>query len=500
MRKLRTFILVSLLTITSAASAQHLSTYTYTNDDEWEIYEAWHNAFWDNNKRNYKADTAQPSADHRGNGMRDNDKSGCSSAIWCQAIYFDMAVNAYKRRLKDPSTSSSDLRKAKNRMSSVYAGEKAHYVNFDFDNSNTNNGWFVYDDIMWWTCALARAYQVSVLAEAPVDDYLTYSEKSFCRVWYGSQKVGDDGSYADPAETGADGKPFTGGMFWEWQPIDHAKPHSDNGFKSACINFPTVIACCTLYDCVPADREAPTGAYPTYQTKDFYLEKAKEIFAWATDHFMSSQYPGRIADGIHGGGPEFSDHLYNQATYIGAACMLYKITGEQQYLDHARAGADYVMKKMCKSSTKNDYSPTRGIKILPFEKGYEQGVYAAIFAQYIKMLIEDCGQTDYLPWIQDNIQYGLNNIDTTRKLQDSDFLNPVAADKVVESYEASALPALMIQFPVATDTAIKNTKNGGKKKSNVYTLDGKIIKSDASDLNGLDKGIYVLNGNKYVVK
>lgn len=503
MKTLKTFFVAGLLSIfaTTTASAVNVD-HTYTNDDEWAVYDAFHNAFWDSNKRNYKADTAQPSADHRGNGMRDNDRSGCSAAIWCQAIYFDMAVNAYRRMLEDPNASSSDVRKAKNRMTTVYNGEKAHYVNFDFDNSNTNNGWFVYDDIMWWTVALARAYEVSQLAGSPVADYLTYSEKSFCRVWYGSKKVGDDGSYADPAETGADGKPFTGGMFWEWQPIDHAKPHSDNGFKSACINFPTVIACCTLYNLVPEDRTAPTDQYPTYQTREFYLEKAKEIYAWAKAHFCSDQYPGRVADGIHGGGPEWSDHLYNQATYIGASCLLYKLTGEEQYLTNAREGTDYVKNKMCKSSPKNEYSPARGIKILPFEKGYEQGVYAAIFAQYIKMLIDDCGQTDYLSWIEDNIQYGFSNMDKTRSLQDADFLNPVTEDKVVESYEGSALPALMLQFPVKSEDAAVQTVRTTKKKSNVYTIEGREVMANATpaDIDKLPNGVYIYNGKKFAVE
>lgn len=478
MKRLKT--IVALVVLFAAMSANvSAQDNTYTNDDEWMIYDAFHDAFWCTNKRNYKADTAQPSASHRGNGARDNDYSGCSAAIWCQAIYFDMAVNAYKRRLEEGADNTT-LRKAKNRMTSVYSGEKAHYVNFDFDNCNTNNGWFVYDDIQWWTCALARAYQVSVLAGSPVNDYLTYSEKAFCRVWYGSEKVGDDGSYADPADG------FSGGMFWEWQPIDHPQPHTDNGFKSACINFPTVIACCELYKVVPDDREAPTSSHPTYQTKDFYLEKAKEIYAWSKAHFCQDAFPGRVADGIHGGGPEWSNHLYNQGTYIGASCLLYLLTGEEQYLTNAREGADYVKKSMC--------SNKRGKKILNHERGYEQGVYAAIFAQYMKLLVYDCGQTDYLGWMQDNIQYGFDNRDTTRNIQDADFTTPVTADDIVESYGGSALPALMLMFPVDNGTGIKDIKKKEVANDNIYSLDGTRLPSAPQH------GVYIQNGRKIAVK
>ncbi len=487
MRKLtKTLLLILLCFCASQVSAVEMD-HTFTNADEWAIYEAFHNVFWDGTNRNYKADTKQPSASHRGNGARDNDYSGCSAAIWCQAIYFDMAVNAYKRRLLDPNSTSTEIRKAKNRMSGVYSGEKNHYVNFDFDNCNTNNGWFVYDDIMWWTCALARAYEVSILAGSPENAYLDYSEKSFCRVWYGSQKVGDDGSYADPADG------FTGGMFWEWQPIDKPNPHTDNGFKSACINFPTVIACCTLYGLVPEGREVPTVEYPTYQTKEFYLEKAKEIYAWAKAHFCSDTFPGRVADGIHGGGPEWSNHLYNQGTYIGASCLLYLITGEEEYLQNAREGADYVKKNMCKITSSSDPLGVRGIKILKQETGYEQGVYSAIFAQYMKLLVYDCGQDDYKSWMLDNIQYGWQTRDTERNIQDADFLTPCTAETVVESYGGSALPALMLMFPAEDATGIVTVKTDcSSKKKGFYTLDGKAVAE-------CKKGIYIEDGKKVMV-
>ena len=478
MKRLKTIVSLALL-LTSVAQTAFAQDYTYTNADEWMMYDAFHKAYWCGTKQNYKSDTAQPTADHRGNGHRDGDYSGCSGAIWCQAIYFDMAVNAYKRRLEEGADATT-LRKYKNRMTSVYNGEKAHYVNFDFDNNNTNTGWFIYDDIQWWTCALARAYGVSVLAGAPVEDYLKYAEKAFCRVWYGSNKVGDIGSYADPA------KGFTGGMFWQWQPLTNPNRHKDTDFKSACINFPTVIACCELHDLVPADRVAPTEEYPTYQTKDFYLEKAKEIYEWSKAHFCDDLYPGRVADGIHGGGPEWGNHLYNQATYIGASCLLYKLTGDEQYLTNAREGADYVKKSMCSSK--------RGKKILPVENGYEQGIYAAIFAQYMKLLVYDCGQTDYLDWMQYNIQFGFDNRDQTRNLQDADMYTAVTAEDVIESYGGSALPALMIMFPVDDSSDIKSVNDTAAANNNCYSLDGKMISSASLC------GLYIKNGKKYIAK
>ena len=459
---------------------------TYTDSAQWKAYDDFNEVFLDKKRNIYMADTKQPSADHRGNGYRDGDESGCAAAIWCQAIMYDMVVNAYNRAQEEQD--ATRMEKYKTLHDAIYKGEKAHYVNFDFHNPNTNNGWFVYDDIMWWTCALARAYETfNVL------DYLNYSEKSFCRVWYGSSKVGDDGSYADPARF--EGK-YGGGMFWEWQPIEKAKPHQPGDFRSACINFPTVIAACLLHRLVPEGRTAPTATRPVRQTKEWYLEKAKEIYAWADATLVNSN--GRVADGIHGGGPEFTDHLYNQATYIGASCLLYQLTQDINYLTKALKGADYVVNNMCGNTD-----------ILKYESGYEQGIYAAIYAQYIKLLVYDCGLSEgtantYLEHIKKNIQRAFVAMDKTRGIQIGNFARNTKESDVVESYGASGMPALMLMFPVGDSTTpVKNVaaqKTDGT--SDVYTLEGKLHMKAATpeQVHQLDSGLYIFQKKKVLVK
>ncbi len=140
-----------------------------------------------------------------------------------------MAMNAYKRAKAEGDTQKEQ--KFKQLCDDLFAGNKAHYANFDFDDNNENTGWFIYDDIMWWTVTLARAYELF-----GVEEYLSLSEESFGRVWYGSEKVGDTGSYADPE------KGLGGGMFWQWQPIKNPNPNEADHGKMACINFPTVVA------------------------------------------------------------------------------------------------------------------------------------------------------------------------------------------------------------------------------------------------------------------
>ena len=395
--------------------------HAYTNEDVWAAYEGFNNTLLDSNKYIYKTNSSYPSAVDRGNG---------AAAIWCQPIYWDMAMNAYKlaKAQKDRKKTSY----YKTLCEKIFAGNKAQYCQFDFDDNNENTGWFIYDDIMWWTISLARGYELF-----GVDEYLKLSEASFKRVWYGSEKVGDTGSYDKE----------NGGMFWQWQPIGNPNENAAGDGKMACINFPTVVAALTLYNNVPADRvadpnpESWSNKYgdftrPHYETKEVYLAKGKEIYEWAVKNLVDSN-TGEVADSKHGeGNPAWSDHVYNQATFIGASLLLYKATGEKTYLDNAILGADYTMNTM--SGTYD---------LLPFESGVEQGIYTAIFAEYMAMLVNDCGQTQYVPFLKRNINYGWANRDRTRNLCGGEYHKAQIEGATIDSYSASGIPALMLLFP-----------------------------------------------------
>ena len=133
-----------LVCVVIPASAQ----YTYTDSIQWQTYEDFNKVFLDTKKNIYRDHSARVNAVDRWNG---------AAAIWCQAIYYDMVQNAYRRA----EAEGDEVRMAKYKAlhNKIYKGEKAQYVNFNFDDCNTNTGWFVYDDIMWWTAALARAYE-----------------------------------------------------------------------------------------------------------------------------------------------------------------------------------------------------------------------------------------------------------------------------------------------------------------------------------------------------
>lgn len=302
-------------------------------------------------------------------------------SIWTQAIFWDIVMDAYERT-GDPEYEQM--------IHDIYRGGYEEYAGYNWENKEE---WFIYDDIMWWVIALARAHTIT-----GKEKYLEQSISGFKRVWRDSY---------DPQD---------GGMYWSF----------DHSGKNACINYPTVIAAMRLYHI--------TG-------EEAYLEKAKKIYSWARANLFNEE-KGRVADHKVGDDPPgYEDYTYNQGTAIGAGVMLYKETGDQQYLDDAVAAAEY---------TKNVMSNENGI--LPAEGDWnEQGVLKAIFVRYMDMLIEDTGQEQYLPWLQKNANTAWENRDRSRNLMFRDYDIPAPKGKI-QSYEASSAVGFMQVLPPTNKT------------------------------------------------
>jgi predicted alpha-1,6-mannanase (GH76 family) len=298
-----------------------------------------------------------------------------TGAIWTQAIFWDMAMNAYKRT-NDPAL----LQKIKD----IYQGGYKKYDRYNWSNKTV---WFIYDDMMWWIISLARAFEIT-----KDSTYLTTSIAGFQHVWAGSYDAAN------------------GGMWWDFN-------HSG---KNSCINFPTVIGALLLYKL--------TG-------DSAYLQKAKDVYSWAVANLVDGS-TGRVADNNINGKKGWSDYTYNQGTFIGAAAMLYKATGQVAYLDQAKLGADYTQKSMCDQDG-----------ILPAEGDWnEQGVLKAIFGHYMLMLVQDAGQSQYLPWLRKNINTAWGNRDAARGLTYRNYKVPCPTG-TIQSYEASSAVMLMQVCP-----------------------------------------------------
>lgn len=413
----------------ASCGASHKATVA---NDAFAVYDSFNTVFLDSAKYIYKNTTKDEAAVDRWNG---------AAAIWCQPMYADMAMNAMLLARKNGDKENEA--KYRDLSNKIIDGNIAHYLNFDFDNNDTNKGWFIYDDIQWWTITMARAAQV-----LGREDCRELAEKSFARVWYGSPRVGDTGSYADPA------KGLGGGMFWQWQPLEKPNANAADHGKMSCINFPTVVAAMLLYDVAPENRAADpnpekwTNNYgdfvrPHYETKGRYLEMAKEIYDWASENLGDMQ-TGMISDSSHGGHRGGHPLIYNQGTFIGAGALLYLATGDKRYLDNAKAGADYSINVM---SAENGVLPWARNHKNPYDQGsLEQGVYPAIWAQYMDILINDCGQVQYREFIADNVRQGVSNRNGAG-ICDGEMDKKTPDDVLVGSYAASSLPSLMLLFP-----------------------------------------------------
>lgn len=398
----------------------------------WESYEAFNNAYLDSDKYIYKNTNCDRHADRRDHG---------AAAIWCQPMYVDMALNAVE--LAKQQGDKAKEKKYADLLEKIIEGNIKQYRNFNFDDNDLTYGWFIYDDIQWWTITMARAY---LATGNPL--YRELAEKSFARVWYGSPVVGDTGSYADPA------KGLGGGMFWQWQPIEGPKANEAGNGKMSCINFPTVVAAMLLHEAAPADRKADPapiewvnqyGSFsrPNYETKQRYLDMAKEIYDWSVKNLTDS-VTGMVHDNRHGDHVGGHPLIYNQGTFIASSALLNKATGNPRYLRLAKAGADYSINEM---SREHGMLPWAHNGRDPYNQGsLEQGVYPAIWGEGMKLLIDDCGQRQYIPFIKNNAEKGWANRDPQTGVTDGQCWQPTDASKIIGSYAASSVPALYLIY------------------------------------------------------
>ena len=271
----------------------------------------------------------------------------------------------------------------------IFSGGYAQYAQYDWNNQTV---WFVFDDLMWWIISMARAYQLTGNT-----DCLNTAIDGFNNV------------YSRAYDT------INGGVFWGFGPDGMGRGH-----KNSCINYPTIIASMELYQITNEPR---------------YLQIAMDIYTWARANLFDAN-TGSVPDLVSDEGEvDWTNYTYNQGTMIGAASMLYLATRDSNYLIDANLAANYTKTVMCNRDG-----------ILPAEGDWnEQGCMKAIFAHYIGILINDCGQTQWLPWIYDNINAAWMHRDTGRNLMYRDY-TIYCSNGMIQSYEACSAVAFMQIF------------------------------------------------------
>ncbi|MDU2241717.1 MAG: carbohydrate-binding protein [Paenibacillus sp.] len=215
----------------------------------------------------------------------DSNRGSNYQGFWVEAELWEMVMDAYLR------TSDPELKaQLRAQIDEIFDGAVLKYGE-DWTNNPFN------DDIMWWAMASARAYQITGEAR-----YLDKAKYYFDFVY----------------DTQWDDEFANGGLWWL---------NSEHVTKNACINFPAAEAAVFLYE-ITEDSH--------------YLEAATRIYRWGKT--MLTDGNGKVFDRIEpdrGAVPDATH--YNQGTFIGAATMLHRVTGDKVYLEDAIKAAQFTM-------------------------------------------------------------------------------------------------------------------------------------------------------------
>lgn len=253
---------------------------------------------------------------NHGFGYYKQDTDGGRSHFWVRAEQIEMIEDAYDRT-HSPAT---------RRMIDEAIAGFVHGHGADWTTNIYN------DDIMWMTIACARAFQ-----DTGESEYRTLAKHNF------------DAVYARGCDDA-----LGGGLYWS----------TDKQSKNACVNGPAAIAACLLSE-ICNDKS--------------YLAKAQGLYAWERSALFSNN--GAVHDN-----QRVSGHLgrktftYNEGTFIGAADLLWKLTGNTNYLADASLAANFTRHVLSWDST------------LPAYGSGDAAGFNGIFMRWTARFLTDSGQ------------------------------------------------------------------------------------------------------------
>ena len=251
---------------------------------------------------------------------------------WVQAQLVDSTVDAYIR-----TGEREYAQRAKDLIFSVKENNGNHLTN-DF-----------YDDMAWMACAVAKLYMVTGDEDLMQDMLVLY-------------EVIMDSWHPD------------GGIAWS---------RSTPNYRNAPANGPACIFALRMYD-ITGEQE--------------YLDMAKKIFDWL-DETLVDHESGLVWDGLNRNDDNKIDKgwkfTYCQGVYIGSCIGLYKVTGDENYINKAIKTADYTMEKL---------APMRNI--LQAEGEGDGGAFKGIFCRYFVELIDttEINREKYVNFLVANAQ------------------------------------------------------------------------------------------------
>ncbi|WP_223285435.1 glycoside hydrolase family 76 protein [Paenibacillus sp. PL91] len=203
------------------------------------------------------------------------------------------------------------------------------------------NGGFLpnhlYDDMEWMALAWLRAYEATGEQK--------YKE-AVLELW-------------DDIKTGWNDH-MGGGIAWQKTQLD---------YKNTPANAPAAILAARLYQAFKDEND---------------LEWALKIYKWQKDHLVDPD-TGFVWDGMNRNGDGAIDKewkfTYCQGVFIGAAVELFRVSGEQAYLDDAERSFEAAISELT--------DPVTGI--LPDEETGDGGLFKGILIRYAAELAKEAG-------------------------------------------------------------------------------------------------------------
>lgn len=314
---------------------------------------------------------------------------------------------------------------------STYKDYIGQFYNGFVNEHGTSWTWNEYnDDIMWMVIACCRAY-LATGNTTYRDQAKTHFDAVYSRAW--SSDLG-------------------GGLFWR----------TDNSGKTACVNGPGAIAACLLAQ-ITGDSA--------------YMTKAVNIYNWLRSTLYVAD-TGKVYDSISMSGEINTwSSTYNQGTFIGAAALLYQYYGTAQYLTDAVQAADYAKNTMFSGG------------VIGGESGSDLDGFKGIFARWMRELILDCNQTQYIEWMQLSAATAWNNRNSDGLIY-TEWNKRTSETTAYSSFSYSTAVSLLQNCPIGTGVMDGTSRIEAENFSEIGGGISETCSEGTKNLGGILNGYY----------
>lgn len=282
-----------------------------------------------------------------------------------------------------------------------------------------NYHWFGHDfndDVMWQIIATAR---LGLLANN--NGWVRMAKQNFDKIY--------ERSYI----------PFTGLMRWAQNTGD---PYGTN----SCIAGPAEVAACYL-------GFAGCG--------EEYFEKARDLYAAQRYTLANQMNTGKVDDSVVWDPATQKvksrndwGSTYNQGTMLGAACMLYKYYGDEQYARDARKIMQWTKNNLCNSN---------GIISACQVQDGDLAGFKGILMRYVRRFIRDLGETDYQQWIEKNALHAYNNR-SIEGVTPTAWLQKGTSSNTQDDFALSTAASAAANVPMEGDPALPYEENAKQQE------------------------------------